>query len=125
VADQIRRFSFTGVLHSSTEPGADLWQHLANGFVLTTTGDYTQRSEFAGIDFLNLNARLTKTLLWGQGYRLDALAQTFNMTERASTAVARTAAQIGDGALNLFSTYERVASQQGPNATALGLRLSF
>lgn len=125
VNDQMRRVSFTGVLHSSAEPGSTLWEHLANGFVLTETGDFTNRNEFAGMNFVNLNARLTKTLVWGKGYRLDAMAQTFNAWQRTNAAFARLADQMGDAAAGLLTTYQRVASFQNPEGTQFGLRLNF
>lgn len=125
VNDRMRRATITGVLHTSAEPGSDLWQHLANGLVLTGTGDYLNRSEFAGLDFFDVNARLSKTLAWGQRYRLDAIAETCNMMQRTGAAFARSVAEMGGSAAGVFSMYQRVASIQGPNANQLGLRLSF
>jgi hypothetical protein len=125
IDDQMRRASLTGNLHTSLEPASDLWQRLANGFVLTGTGDYTSRSEFAGLRFMSLNARLSKTLAWGKNFRLDALAETCNMLVRADASFMRSALEMGDSAAGLFSTYQRVASAQGPNGSQAGLRLSF
>lgn len=125
VNDLMRRASFTGVLHTSSEPGSDLWQHVEHGFVLTGTGDYTNRAEFAGMNFINFNARLTKTLAWGRSYRVDVLAETFNMMQRTNAAFARSAAEMGDSAASIYSTYQRVASFQSPNGSELGMRVTF
>ncbi len=125
INDRLRRASFTGDLHTTPGPGSDLWQHIANGFVLTGTGDYTKRSEFAGLNFVNMNARLSKTLAWGESYRLDFLAETFNMLQRTNAAFANSAAKMGDSLASVYTTYQRVASFQSPNGSQLGLRLTF
>lgn len=123
--DRMRRVSFTGVLHTSADPGTDVWQHLANGFVLTGTGDYATRSEFTGMNFFNVNARIAKTMAWGQNYRLDFLAETVNMWQRTNAAFANSAAQMGSSAAMIYSTYQRVASFQNPNGGQFGLRVVF
>lgn len=123
--DRLRRVSFTGVLHTSGDPGSDIWQHVSHGFVLTGTGDYASRSEFAGMNFINFNARIAKTLAWGQNYRLDLVSETFNMFERTNAAFANSAARMGDGAALIFNTYQRVAAFQSPNGSQFGLRLVF
>lgn len=125
VSDLMRRASFTATLHSSLDSGADLWQHLTNGFALAATGDYATETEFAGINFFKFNGRLTKTLAWGNGFHLDAVAETFNTLARTSAALARSASEMGDGFAGVYSAYQRVASMQSPNATQAGLRLSF
>jgi hypothetical protein len=93
--------------------------------VLSGTGDYSSRSEFAGMNFINMNARLTKTLARGQHYRLDALAETFNSFERTNAAFARSFENMNDRAANVFSTYRAIASLQGPTSTQFGFRLGF
>ncbi|HTW79965.1 MAG TPA: TonB-dependent receptor [Terracidiphilus sp.] len=125
VSDTMRRATFTGVLHTSAEPGSDLWQHLANGFVLTGTADYLNRSEFTGLDFFTINARIMKTIAWGQRYHLDALAETCNMMQRANAAFARSLAETGGSAVGIYSAYEKVASMQSPDGGRVGIRLNF
>lgn len=125
IQDRMRRASFTGVLHTSQDPGATAWQDLVRGFMLTGTGDYTSRTEFVGFNFINLNTRLSKTLAWGQHYRLAALVETFNAFQRTSARFARSAALMGSDYNAVYSTYRRVAALQSPNATQFGLRLTF
>ncbi len=125
IEDRMRRASFTGVLHTSLDPGTDAWQRLTHGFMLTGTSDYADRSEFAGMSFLNFNARLSKTLAWGQGYRLQLQTETFNMLQRTNAAFARSMALRGDGTAIIYNTYQRVASFQSPNGTLVGLHLDF
>jgi len=125
IGDEMRRASITGVLHTSLDPGTDLWQHLAHGFMLTGTGDYSSRNEFAGMDFFNFNARLAKTLAWGQSYRLQLMAETFNMLERTDAAFASSSARLGNNAAAIYDTYQRVASFQSPIGSQAGLRLEF
>ncbi|MGB6694374.1 MAG: hypothetical protein WBE56_09330 [Terracidiphilus sp.] len=125
VEDTMRRASFTGVLHTSPQAGTDFWQHLTNGIALAAGGDFTNRSEFAGMSFFNLDGRLTKTLAWGKSYHLDALAETFRTVQRTSATVAQTAAEMGSSFASFFSTCERVAAAQAPNGGQAGLRLTF
>lgn len=125
IDDQMRRASFTGVLHTSLEPGSGFVQRLTNGFMLTGTGDYTSRSEFAGLNFINVNARLSKTLSWGQNYHLEFLAETFNMLQQTNAAFAKSLALMGPYSAGLFDMYQRVASFQSPNGNQFGLRFVF
>jgi len=125
ISDSMHRLSFTGNLHSSSGPASDFWQEFSHGFALSETVDYTTKSEFAGLSFINIDARLTKTLAWGKYFRLDALAETYNAMQRTSTAYARSLAEMGPGASGVFSTYQRVASMQVPNGSRIGLRLLF
>ena len=125
VADTMRRASMSGVLHTSPQAGTDFWQHLTNGIALAATGDFTNRTEFAGMDFFNLDGKLTKTLAWGKWYHLDALAETFRMVQHTSAELAQTATEMGGDFAGMFSAYERVAQSQGPNGAQGGLRLTF
>ena len=125
VEDTMRRASFTGVLHTSPQAGTDFWQHLTNGIALAAGGDFTNRSEFAGMSFFNLDGRLTKTLAWGKSYHLEALAETFRTVQRTSATVTQTAAEMGSSFASFFSTYERVAAAQAPSGGQAGLRLTF
>jgi hypothetical protein len=125
INDQMRRVSFTGVLHTSLDPGSTLWQRLTHGFLLSGTGDHTTRSEFLGMNFINLNARLSKDLMIGPGFRLQAMAETFNMFQRTNASFAKAAEEMGEGANEIFSTYMRVATAQNPNGSQAGLRLTF
>jgi len=125
IEDDMRRVSFTGVLHTSPEAAENLWQRFSRGFMLSGTEDYTNRSEFAGMTFINLNARLTKTLVWGQHYRLEALAETFNSFEKTNAAFAKSALGMGDRMASVYSTYKMIGSLQGPTGTQFGLRMGF
>lgn len=125
LADTLRSVSFAGTLHSSAEPAGDLRQRLTRGFVLSASDSYTTRSEFTGINFIDMNARLTKTLAWGRHYRLDALAETFNSFERTGIPFLKSVQDGGERYMNMYSTFRAVASLQGPTATQFGLRLGF
>ena len=98
---------------------------MTHGFLLAGTTDYLSRSEFLGMNFINLNARLTKNLAMGSRFHLEAIAQTFNMLQRSNASFAKAAAEMGESANQIFSTYNRVATAQSPNGTQAGLRLSF
>jgi len=125
IADQMRRLSFTGVLHTSLNPGSTLWQQVTHGFVLTGTTDYMNRSEFLGMNFINLNARLSKSLVANPRFHIEAMAETFNMFQRTNASFSKAAEQMGEGASEVFSVYKRVATAQSPNGTQAGLKLRF
>jgi hypothetical protein len=125
ISDVERRVSLTSVLHTSAEPASTWRQYLSRGFVLSGTGDYTNRSEFVGMNFIDMNARLTKSLAWSTRYRLDFLAETFNTLERTNASFSKSLAEMGDRAASMFATYRSVASLQGPSGTRVGLRLGF
>jgi hypothetical protein len=125
ISDDLRRFSVTGVLHSSADRATNWRQSFSHGFILSGTGDYSTRTEFTGMNFINLNARLTKTLAWGEHYRFDALAETFNGFERTNAAFAKSFTNLNDRAANIFATYRSIASLQGPTSAQFGLRLGF
>jgi hypothetical protein len=125
LSDQMRRASVTGTLHTSLEPAANNWQRVTHGFLLTGTADYLNRSEFLGMNFVNMNARLSKNLVAGPKFQLEAMAETFNMLQRTNGAFTKARDQMGDGANQIFASYRRVATAQSPNGTQAGLKLSF
>jgi Carboxypeptidase regulatory-like domain/TonB dependent receptor len=125
IADQMRRVSFTGVLHTSLDPGSTLWQRATHGFMLAGTTDYYNRSEFLGMNFINFNARLSKNLLIGPMFRLEGVVETFNMLQRTNAAFMKAGAELGENATEIFSTYQRVASAQSPNGSQIGLKMTF
>jgi len=77
------------------------------------------------MNFINLNARLTKNLLVGPRFRLEAMVETFNMLQRTNAAFTHAASEMGENASEVFSTYRRVASLQSPNGSQMGLRMTF
>jgi hypothetical protein len=121
----MRRLSFTGVLHTSLDAGSTLWQRLNHGLVLSGSTDYLNREEFAGLNFVNLNARLTKDLVVGPRFHLQAVVQTFNMIARTNGTFSKAVATFDDNATGLFQAYTRVAEAQSPDHTEGGLRLIF
>ncbi len=125
VNDGMRRLSFTGVLHTSLDPGSTMWQRLTHGFLLSGTTDYLSRSEFLGMNFINLNARLTKSLVAGPQFRLEGLVETFNALQRTNSSFSQAVTEMGESRNEIFSTYQRVAAVQSPNGTQAGFRLIF
>ncbi len=125
ISDDLRRVSFTGVLHTSGDPASNWRQRFSHGYVLSGSGDYSSRTEFIGMNFIDMNARLTKTLAWGQRFRFDALAETFNSLERTNAAFQKSFANAGESAGSIFSVYRSIASLQGPTGAQFGLRLEF
>jgi hypothetical protein len=125
VGDQMRRVAFTGALHTSLDAGSGLWQHFTHGFSLSGYGDFTRRNELPGLDFINLNAQLTRGFQLGTRTRLEFLAQTFDMFEHRNYSMAKALSELGEYGGNMLSSYGRFAAVGIPNGTQAGLRLKF
>lgn len=98
---------------------------MKNGFLLSGTADYFNRSEFLGMNFINLNARLTKNFFSGQKLRIDGMAETFSMLQRTNASYAKAVTEMGNGASEMFSVYRGVAALQNPEGSQMGLRMTF
>ncbi|HEY6412830.1 MAG TPA: TonB-dependent receptor [Edaphobacter sp.] len=125
VGDRMRRVAFTGALHTSPDTATNLWQLLSHNFALSGYGDFTQRNELPGLDFIHLNTQLVKSFQLGTHTRLEAVAQTFNMLEHRHYSLDKAREELGDYGVNILSSYERVAALGTPNGSQVGLRLKF
>jgi hypothetical protein len=125
VGDQMRRVAFSTTLHSPFNNGSGLWQHVTHGIALSGYGDFTQRNELPGLDFIHLNAQLTKSFQLGNRTRLEVIARTSDMLERRNYSTAKAISELGEYGGNILSSYARFAAIGTPNGTQVGLRLTF
>ena len=123
--DQMRRVAFTSTLHTPFTAGMGLWQHLTYGLALSGYGDLTRRNELPGLDFIHLNAQLTKSFQLGRQTRLQLFAQTSDMREHRNYSTAKAISELGDYGGNILSSYARFAAMGTPNGAQAGLRLKF
>ncbi|MBS1790697.1 MAG: TonB-dependent receptor [Acidobacteria bacterium] len=110
--DQRHRFVLDGSVHTRQEKGRTLAQKLTNGFKLSaimqyysalpfniTTGSNTIQGTAArpsingvfisrnfgeGFNYLNLGARISRTFYLGEQFKLEALAEGFNLTNHVN-----------------------------------------
>jgi hypothetical protein len=125
VGDQMRRVAFSGTLHTPFNTGSALWQHVAHGIALSGYGDFTRRDELPGLDFIHLNAQLSKSFQLGNRTRLEVIARTSDMLEHRNYSTARAISELGEYGGNILSSYARFAAIGTPNGTQVGLRLTF
>jgi carboxypeptidase family protein len=125
VGDQMRRVAFTSTLHTPFTAGSGLWQHFTHGVALSGYGDLTRHNELPDLDFIHLNAQLTKSFQLGSRTRLEFIAQTSDMREHRNYSTSRAISELGEYGGDLLSFYARFAAIGTPNGTQAGLRLKF
>jgi Carboxypeptidase regulatory-like domain/TonB dependent receptor len=125
VGDQMRRVAFSTTLHTPFNTGSRLWQHVTHGIAMSGYGDFTRRDELPGLDFIHLNAQLTRSFQVGNRTRLEVIARTSDMLEHRNYSTARAISELGEYGGSLLSSYARFAAIGTPNGTQVGLRLTF
>lgn len=125
VGEQMRRVAFTGTLPTPFDAGSGLWQHFTHGFALSGYGDFTRRNELPGLDFVHLNAQLTKGFQLGNQTRLELFAQTSGMLEHRNYSTTKAISELGEYGGNILSSYAHFAAMGTPNGAQAGLRLRF
>ena len=125
LGNQMRRAVFNGTLHTPLDEGSGLWQHITHGFALSGYGDFTRREALPGLDFIHLNAQLTRGFQLGSRSRLEFVAQTFSTLEHRNYSMAKAISELGESGGSMLATYGRLAAIGVPNGTQAGLRLQF
>jgi hypothetical protein len=125
LSDQNRGVALMASLHTALSPGTTLWQRFSHGFTLTSDGAITSRSDLPGFDFINLSARLTRSVQIGNFARLEGFVSACNTIDRRTYSMNAARADLGERAAALLSTYQSFAALTTPNATQLGFRLKF
>lgn len=125
VGEQMRRVAFTSTLHTPFTAGSGLWQHLTHGLALSSYGDFSRRSELPGLDFIHLNAQLTKSFQLGSRTQVELFAQSSDMREHRNYSTAKAISELGAYGGDILSSYARFAAIGTPNGAQAGLRLRF
>ncbi len=149
--DQRHRVAFNGMLQTPSGPASSLWQHLRNGFLLSTILTYNSAPPFniqtgsdnngdtntndrpaglgrntgQGFDYFTLDVRLSRNFRLSERFRLEGLAEAFNVLNRANWQLPNNI--FGNGPYPLlpapgFGAPQAVAD---PRELQLALRLRF
>lgn len=124
-ADDMHRVSFLGSLHTSPEYGSSWWSLLSHGLTLSGYGDMTARSELPGLDFIHLNARLTKALQIGSRAQLECFAEAANSLDYRTYSLSKAASELSGYGMEVLASYQRYAELTDPDSNQAGLRVRF
>ncbi|HEX4228492.1 MAG TPA: TonB-dependent receptor [Bryobacteraceae bacterium] len=151
--DQRNRLSFDGTIHTPLANANTVWGHLTHGFQLTamlqyysplpfniTTGAntiqgatarpaidgiYINRNAGSGFDFLNLNARLSRSFQLTERFRLEAIAEGFNLTNHVNGVTLNGVFGTGTYPTDPSPTYKQITAVGDPRAFQFALRVEF
>ncbi len=151
--DQRHRFVFNGSIHTPTGSAANAWQRLSHGFELSAmlqyystlpfnitsgtntiqgtaarpivNGAYIARNAGAGFDLLNLNARLGRTFKLRERWRLEALAESFNLLNHTNGVALNGTFGPGAYPANPLPSFRQLTAVADPRSFQLALRLNF
>ena len=151
--DQRHRLVFNGTAQTSTDPAKNIWEHLSHGFQLSTmfqyysalpfnitTGSATiqgtnarptvngamiNRNAGTGFDFVNLNARLSRTFKLTERLRLEGMVEMFNILNRVNGVTRNGTFGTGAYPTNPSATFGQTTSVGDPRSTQLALRFTF
>jgi hypothetical protein len=151
--DQRHRLVFNGTVQTSTDPAKSFWKHLSHGFQLsamvqyysalpfnittgTTTiqgtnarptlnGPFISRNAGTGFDFVNLNARLSRTFRLTERVRLEGIVEGFNLLNRVNGVTRNGVFGTGTYPTNPSPTFDQTTSVGDPRSFQLALRFTF
>jgi hypothetical protein len=151
--DQRHRLVFNGTVHTSMAAAKNVREWLVNGFQLsgmlqyysslplniasgTTTiqgtaarpvanGDFIGRNVGQGLDFFNLNVRLSRSFHLSERLRLDGIAEMFNALNHTNGVTLN--GTFGPGAYpgSPLATFRQITAVAEPRSIQLALRLTF
>ena len=147
--DQRHRLVFDGTIHSSMEQRHTPWQQLSHGFQLsamlqyysalpfnittgantiqgtaarpTVNGAFINRNAGSGFDFLNVNARLSRTFRISERLRLEALAEAFNLLNHVNGVTLNGTFGAGAYPTNPSPTFRQITAVGDPRTAATGV----
>ena len=120
-ADQMRRLSFTGTLHTPLRAGSGIWEQITNRVALTGYGDFTRHNELPGVDFVHLDARLSKDIQISSRLHLEMFVQKSGLLQRRSL-LAKLFSGNGEVVTTSYAGFAAVGS---PAGIQVGLRIRF
>jgi hypothetical protein len=151
--DQRHRFVFNGTTQTSADPAKNVWEHLSHGFQLSTmiqyysalpynittgtttiqgtnarptvNGAFISRNAGTGFDFVNLNARLSRTFRLTERVRLEGIVEGFNLLNRVNGVTRNGTFGSGVYPTNPLPTFGQTLSVSDPRTLQLALRLMF
>jgi hypothetical protein len=151
--DQRHRLVINGAVNSPMTPVSTAWERLSHGFQLSgmlqaysalpyniTTGATTiqgtagrpivdgafiRRNAGIGSDFFSLSARLSRAFPIGQHVQVEAIAETFNLTNRRNVLTRTTNFGAGTYPTNPSPTFGQITAVGDPRTVQFGMRLLF
>ena len=151
--DQRDRLVVESTLHSRMTPASTAWERLSHGLQLTamlqyysplpfniTTGANTiqgtggrptingvfiNRNAGSGFDFVNLNARLSRSFRIAESLRLETMAEGFNLTNHVNGVTLNGVFGTGAYPTNPSPTFGQVTAVDDSRAFQLAIKLTF
>ena len=151
--DQRHRLVFDGTAQTSTDPAKSVWEHISHGFQLsamvqyysalpfnittgtttiqgtnarpTVNGAFISRNAGTGFDFVNLNARLSRTFRLTERVRLEGIVEGFNLLNRVNGVTRNGVFGTGAYPTNPSPTFGQTTSVGDPRTIQLALRFTF
>lgn len=151
--DGRHRVVFDGSIHTPSGHANTFWGHMSHGFELTallqyysppplniTTGSTTVQGTTArpllggvpvgrniglGADFLNASGRLTRTFQLSDRFRLQVMAEGFNLTNHVNAVSLNGVFGTGAYPTNPAPNYRQVIAVSDPRAFQFALRFAF
>jgi hypothetical protein len=151
--DQRHRLVFNGTVQTSTDRAKNVWEHLSHGFQLSTmvqyysalpfnittgtttiqgttarptvNGAFISRNAGTGFDFVNLNARLSRTFRLTERMRLEGIVEGFNLLNRVNGVTRNGVFGTGAYPTNPSPTFGQTTSVGDPRSFQLALRFTF
>ncbi len=151
--DQRNRLVFSGTLRSPSGAANSGWERISHGFQLTTMlqyysplpfnittgantiqgtsarptidGAFISRNAGNGFDFVNLNARLSRSFRISESLRLQAMLEGFNLTNHLNGVTLNSVFGTGTYPTTPSSTFGQITAVDDSRALQLAVRLSF
>jgi hypothetical protein len=151
--DQRHRFVVNATAQTSGAPAKNVWEHLSHGLQLsamfqyysalplnittgtttiqgtaarpTVNGAFISRNAGTGFDFVNLNARLSRSFRLTERVRLEGMVEGFNLLNRVNGVTRNGTFGTGAYPTNPLPSFGQTTSVGESRALQLALRLTF
>jgi hypothetical protein len=151
--DQRHRFVFNGTIQSPTNKPRTPWGWLTHDFQLSTmlqyystlpfnltagattiqgtaarptlNGAFISRNAGTGFDFFNVNVRVTRTIPLSERFRLQALAEAFNLLNHTNGVTLNGVFGTGTYPTSPSPTFKQVTAVADPRTIQLAFRVTF
>jgi hypothetical protein len=151
--DQRHRLGVAGIVHSSMDHASTRWQELTHGFQLSSelqygsplpfnittgantvqgttarpmvNGVYISRNAGTGFDYFNMNMRLSRTFPIGERFRMESIAEAFNVLNHRNNMIPNGTFGTGAYPYNPLPSFGQPTAVGDPREVQLAVRLSF
>lgn len=151
--DQRHRLVIDGTVHTSMAKANSAWERLSHGFQLssmlqyysplpfnittgantiqgtaarpTINGVFINRNAGTGFDFVNLGGRLSRSFQISERFRVQAMAEGFNLTNHVNGVTLNGVFGAGTYPTNPSPTYKQVTAVNDPRGFQFAVRATF